>query len=218
MASGRNTLIIFVRQPALGRVKRRLARDIGALAARRTYDALTRRALARLAGGPWRTVLAVTPDRARWRGWGRVARVPQGGGDLGARMGAALRRLARPRAVLVGSDIPDLTPPAIARAFAALGRHRFVFGPAEDGGYWLIGWRRGAWPHGALGDVRWSTAHALADSRATLGKAAIALVDRLADLDDGAAYRRWLTAPSRPGARCSARGTGSPRRAARSSG
>ncbi len=174
----RDTLIVFVRQPALGRVKRRLAADLGAVAARRIYAGLTRRALARLAGAPtWRTVLAVTPDCARWRGWPhRVARVGQGGGDLGARMGRALRRLARSRAVLIGSDIPEVTRPAIARAFAALGRARFVFGPATDGGYWLIGWRRGV----------------LADSRATLPAAtAVALVDTLTDLDDSAAYRAW---------------------------
>lgn len=223
MARG-DTLIVFAREPALGRVKRRLAREIGALAARRTYAALTRGALARLAGdGRWRTVLAVTPDRARWRAWGRTAREPQGPGDLGVRMGRALRRLARPRAVLVGSDIPNLTPAAIARAFAALGRARVVFGPAADGGYWLIGWRRGAWPYGALRTVRWSSASALADSIASLPRGMpVAQVDRLSDLDDGAAYRAWLEAglsgrPSSAG-RSSARGTARPRRAARSSG
>ncbi len=194
MARG-DTLIIFVRQPALGRVKRRLAADIGMVAARGVYDRLTRRALARLAGSPrWRTVLAVTPDRADWRGWRRrLPRVPQGSGDLGIRMARVLRRLAAPRAVLIGSDIPAVDAPAIARAFAALGRARFVFGPALDGGYWLIGWRRGAWPYGALAGVRWSSPAALADSRATLPRcAAVALVDRLADLDDGPAYRAWL--------------------------
>jgi len=190
----RDTLIIFVRQPALGRVKRRLAAEIGAVEARRVYDLVARRMIARLAGGRrWRTVLAVTPDGADWRVWPRrLARVPQGGGDLGQRMGRALRRLARPRAVLIGSDIPSVSRPAIARAFAALGRSRFVFGPAADGGYWLIGWRRGAWPRGALAHVRWSTVHALADSRAGLpASAAVALVDRLADLDDESDYRAW---------------------------
>ena len=190
----RDTLIIFLRQPALGRVKRRLAGVIGAAAARGVYLALMRRTIARLAGAPrWRTVLAVTPDRADWRGWPRrLPRVGQGGGDLGRRMARALRRLARPRAVLIGSDIPAVDRPAIARAFAALGRSRFVLGPAEDGGYWLIGWRRGAWPAGALGRVRWSTRHALADSRAGLPPGrAVARVDRLADLDDADAYRAW---------------------------
>jgi uncharacterized protein len=196
MARG-DTVIVFVRQPALGRVKRRLAAEVGAVEARRVYDRLTRAILGRVAGAPtWRTVLAVTPDRAVWRGWPRnLKRWDQGTGDLGVRMGRALRRLAGRRTVLIGSDIPGITRPAITRAFRALGQARFVFGPALDGGYWLIGWRRGAWPHGALTGVRWSSAHALADSRATLPAATrVALVDRLADLDDGPAYRAWRVA------------------------
>jgi rSAM/selenodomain-associated transferase 1 len=196
-----DTLIVFVREPALGRVKRRLAAELGAVAARRVYVALSRAAIARLAGTTrWRTVLAVTPDRAAWRGWPRrLARLPQGHGDLGARMARALRRAARPRAVLIGSDIPDVTQSAITRAFGALGRAHFVFGPATDGGYWLIGWRRGAWPYGALARVRWSSPHALADSCASLPRGqAIALVDRLADLDDGAAWRAWRARTQRP--------------------
>ena len=189
-----DTLIIFMRQPALGRVKRRLAATVGAGEARRVYDALGRRAITRLAAIPrWRTVLAVTPDHADWRAWPRrLRRIDQGTGDLGIRMARALRALAAPRAVLIGSDIPDVTPAAIARAFAALGRARFVFGPALDGGYWLIGWRRGVWPMGALAGARWSSPHALADSHATLPRCCrVALVDRLADLDDAAAYRAW---------------------------
>ncbi len=195
-----NTLIIFVRQPALGRVKRRLAADIGAVPARRVYAVLTRQAIARLGAAPqWRTVLAVTPDGAVWRGWPRgLTRVPQGGGDLGPRMGRALRRLAAPRAVLIGSDIPDVTRGAVARAFAALGRARFVFGPAVDGGYWLIGWRRCVWPYRALERVRWSSADALADSVASVPSGVrVELVDRLADLDDGVAYRAWRARTTR---------------------
>ena len=80
----------------------------------------------------------------------------------------------------------------IARAFAALGHAPFVFGPAEDGGYWLIGWRRGTWPSAALQHVRWSSRHALADSIASLHRGTrVALVDRLRDLDDASDYAAW---------------------------
>src|SRR5579871_2578355 len=98
----RDTLIIFVRQPALGRVKRRLAAEIGAGEARRVYAALARSALARLARTRrWRTVLAVTPDGADWHAWPpHLRRVDQGQGDLGVRMARALRALAAPRVVL----------------------------------------------------------------------------------------------------------------------
>lgn len=192
--SRRDTLILFVRQPALGRVKTRLARAIGPVAARAAYVGLMDQAIRRVGRDPrWRCVLAVTPDGARWRGWpARLERIGQGRGDLGDRMGRALRRLARPRAVLVGSDIPDLGPSAVARGFAALGRSRLVFGPAEDGGYWLIGWRRGAWPPGALRRVRWSTDQALQDSCASFPAGwSVGTADRLADLDDLAAWQAW---------------------------
>ena len=183
----RNTVIIFTRLPVLGTVKTRVARQIGAVAARTLHRRLVRRTLRRLAPDRrWRTVLAVTPERGRWREWPHaLPRLSQGPGDLGRRMGHCLRACAGPRAVLVGTDIPDISAAAVARAFRALGRARFVFGPARDGGYWLIGWRRlGAWPRGALGQVRWSTPHALADSRASLGpRCAGVLVDWLDDLD-----------------------------------
>ena len=66
-----------------------------------------------------------------------------------------------------------------------------MFGPAPDGGYWLVGLKRtGAVPAGFLDGVRWSSEHALADSIATLGPARIARVDTLRDVDTAADLRR----------------------------
>ncbi|HTZ78368.1 MAG TPA: DUF2064 domain-containing protein, partial [Stellaceae bacterium] len=99
----------------------------------------------------------------------------------------------------VGSDIPDIAPRHIAAAFRALGRSDAVFGPAEDGGYWLVGLRRSPRvPAGLFADVRWSSAHALADTRASLPrKFEVALLEMLEDVDDGAAYERWRARLSR---------------------
>ena len=58
-----------------------------------------------------------------------------------------------------------------------------VFGPASDGGYWLIGCRAYRCTHGFLKDVRWSTEHALADSIKSAGDTTIAFVDALDDID-----------------------------------
>ncbi|HEY0837706.1 MAG TPA: DUF2064 domain-containing protein, partial [Azospirillum sp.] len=114
-------------------------------------------------------------------------------GDLGARMVRPLRALPPGPVVVVGSDIPDLDAPHVARAFRALGRHAFVFGPAGDGGYWLVGARRSRRvPAGLFRDVRWSTEHALADTLAGLTPgSSIGFVDVLDDVDDAAAYKRW---------------------------
>ncbi|MBI3452926.1 MAG: TIGR04282 family arsenosugar biosynthesis glycosyltransferase [Rhodospirillales bacterium] len=194
----RQYLIVFAKAPALGRVKTRLARGIGAGAALAFY----RRTLARLlrrAGrdGRWRTVLAVAPDGAARNGrlWPmKLPRVGQGGGDLGARMGRVFRDFPPGPAVIVGADIPDVTAAHVARAFAALGRSDAVFGAARDGGYWLIGLRRGPRLGHIFDNVRWSTGGALDDTLANLRGRRIAFVDTLDDIDDAAAYRRWRAA------------------------
>ncbi|MCB4822163.1 TIGR04282 family arsenosugar biosynthesis glycosyltransferase [Roseicella aerolata] len=184
-----DTLIIFARAPRLGTVKRRLAQGVGQLAALRFYRAQLRRLLREVGRDRrWRTVLATTPDHLRWP-TGLPMR-PQGRGDLGQRMGRALAR--HRRAVLVGCDIPELRRADIAAAFRALGRAQAVFGPAEDGGYWLVGFgpRR---PPDPFARVRWSTGEALADTLANCRRHRVALLRRLRDVDtaaDLAALRR----------------------------
>ena len=179
----------MVKEPRPGRVKTRLARDIGAVPAAWWYRHQVRALLRRLEDPRWRLVLAVAPDGARrstvWPA--ALPRWPQGGGDLGARMARMLRRAAPGPACLIGSDIPGVRRTHVAQAFAALGRTDAVFGPAPDGGYWLIGLKA---PHrpppGFLRGVRWSSAEALGDSRATLGRARIVEVETLADVDTAA--------------------------------
>src|SRR5580704_6287422 len=97
----RPTLILFVRLPRLGTGKRRLARDIGAVAALRFERLMLARSLRRFGrNGRWRLCLAVTPDRAAREWPRRLNVVPQGPGDLGRRMRRALA-CARGPAVLV---------------------------------------------------------------------------------------------------------------------
>jgi glycosyltransferase A (GT-A) superfamily protein (DUF2064 family) len=95
--------------------------------------------------------------------------------------------------VIVGSDIPELSPRHVAAAFRALGRHEAVLGPAADGGYWLIGLRRRPRiPAGLFQGVRWSSAHALADTRASLPRSSsVALLEVLEDVDDAESHARW---------------------------
>lgn len=191
--------VIFARAPRRGAVKRRLAADIGAGPAfafyRRTLHDVTRR----LGRDPrWQTWLAVTPDAdalrpGLWPAVPGVKLIAQGQGDLGERMARPLRTLPPGPAIIVGTDIPDICPGHIADGFAALGTHDYVFGPATDGGYWLVGARRRpSVPDDLFRDVRWSTAHALADTLAGLpGRARVAMLDELEDVDDGAAWAAW---------------------------
>ena len=186
----RRHLIVFTRPPRYGRGKRRLAADIGDLAALRFQQAMLARTLRRLGRDlRWQIWLFVTPEPKRWpRG---IPRRLQSRGDLGRRMEQALRGLPAGPRVLIGSDIPGVERRHIAGAFRALGAADAVFGPAADGGYWLVGLRHAGAAPGLFDAVRWSTRHALADTLANLQQGRYALVDRLADVDDGPAHAGW---------------------------
>jgi rSAM/selenodomain-associated transferase 1 len=179
----KDTVVVFARAPRLGAVKRRLARDIGQRAALRFHLATMTRLLRGLAADKrFRTVLAVTPDCARFRLPLRTPRIAQGGGDLGQRMHRAFRRFPHARVAIIGCDIPDARPHDIVAAFTALGSADAAFGPAADGGYWLVAMspRRPARP---FARVRWSTAHALADTLANFTGRRIKQLRTLRDVD-----------------------------------
>ncbi|MBU8543716.1 MULTISPECIES: TIGR04282 family arsenosugar biosynthesis glycosyltransferase [Roseomonadaceae] len=176
-----DTLLVFARAPRLGAVKRRLAKGIGAMAALRFYRGQLAALLAAVGRDRrWRTELVVTPARGAARWPAHLARSAQAKGDLGQRMQRAMA--PHRRVVLVGSDIPGIAASDIAAAFAALGRAQAVFGPAEDGGYWLVGFgpRRPPKPFAA---VRWSSDQALADTLANCHGRPVALLRTLRDVD-----------------------------------
>ncbi len=191
----RPLLIVMVKEPRPGRVKTRLARGIGRVPATWWFRHQTRALLRGLRDPRWQLALAVSPDREGMdsRVWPRdLPRLPQGSGDLGARMARLLGLAHGARAVLIiGSDIPGLTPAHIARALAALAGQDAVFGPSEDGGYWLIGLSpaRPA-PRDFLKGVRWSGPHALADSITTLPTRRVVMTEPMCDVDDSADLTR----------------------------
>jgi glycosyltransferase A (GT-A) superfamily protein (DUF2064 family) len=191
----RRHLVLFARAPMLGVGKRRLAGEVGDLAAlrfERAMLALLSRRLGR--DRRWRLRLAVTPDRAifRRRLWPRAAAIePQGGGDLGLRMRRALAACPPGPAVLIGADIPAVAARHIADVFRLLGNHNLVFGPAGDGGFWLVGARRVPYLPPLFGPVRWSGPHALADALGNLPRrVSVGFAASLEDVDDAAALRR----------------------------
>ena len=191
----RRHLVMFVRAPQLGRGKRRLAQAIGDVATVRFERLMLALLLRRLAADRrWRLRIAVTPDTAcrRARHWHLgIEPEGQGGGDLGTRMWRALAACPAGPVVLVGGERRDVAARHVAAAFRLLGRHDLVFGPAEDGGFWLVGARRSPRLPPLFERVRWSGPYALADTLAGLPLGVtVGFVDRLADVDDGEAYRR----------------------------
>lgn len=187
----RGTLIIFVKAPFAGRVKSRLAKTLGPGRAAAIYRRLTANTIAQATRGPWRMVLAVDPASSV-RGFAslwpaRLPRVAQGRGNLGDRMGRLLDSAPKGPVVIIGSDAPSLRTRHIRAAFRALGGADAVFGPAPDGGYWLIGLarRRGRAPD--FKGVRWSSANALEDTILSLPNDwRVARLETLSDIDDAA--------------------------------
>ena len=139
-------LIIFIKNPVLGRVKTRLAHDIGDAAALRIYQGLLERTR--------RTALSVKAERFifysdhvnehdEWVG-PEFSKFKQVDEDLGERMHHALSTVLQScdKAVLIGSDCPGLSSEYIEKAFELLDQCDLVIGPSHDGGYNLLGVRR----------------------------------------------------------------------------
>ncbi|MES1989763.1 MAG: TIGR04282 family arsenosugar biosynthesis glycosyltransferase [Pseudomonadota bacterium] len=184
----------MVKRPALGRVKTRLAAGIGAVSATRFYRQTTNDVMRHVGNDPrWATCLAVSPDVAvheRVFNDYRAPVVAQGAGDLGHRMGRLMRGLPLGPVVIIGSDIPDISANHIAQAFRALGPHDAVFGPAADGGYWLVGLKRFPRVVEIFGDVRWSCEHTLADTLRNVTRTglSVAMLETLSDVDTAEDY------------------------------
>lgn len=192
MTPRRPTVVMLARDPRVGVGKRRLAQDVGDVAAWRIGRAMASGLARRVCDPRWRTVVMITPDRAARASrpglWPvGVERRAQGGGDLGARIERATG-LGAP-CLVIGTDTPDVGRADLAAAFALLRRHPVVVGPAPDGGFWLLG-VRAPLRSGALDGVRWSSAQTLTDVVSPLAAhGAIARLRVLADVDTLADWR-----------------------------
>jgi rSAM/selenodomain-associated transferase 1 len=183
---------VFVKTPAPGQVKTRLAAAVGGQRAAAIYRDLGRRVIAACAGADHDTVVWFAPANARqtvrdWLGGLGVAGYrAQIAGGLGARLEDAFQRHfdeGAGRVLVIGSDCPDVDAPLVRRAFAALDEHDVVLGPARDGGYYLIGLRAPA-PQLFRG-IPWSTEAVLGETLARVRQLALRprLLPTLRDID-----------------------------------
>lgn len=183
VTGGVERLVVLGRTPAPGRGKTRLAVSLGVA---RTYE-LARAffddtcAMAEMGGRP--SLLAHEGAAPKVGGFELAA---QGDGDLGARIRRALAHGLRGagRAVLIGTDTPDLPAAFIERAFRELEEADVVIGPSADGGFYLIGVRA---THDAMFDgVEWSTRRVFAQTMANLERIGwrIAVLPEWEDVDD----------------------------------
>jgi uncharacterized protein len=193
-------LILFTRYPEPGKTKTRLIPVLGAAGAAALQREMSEDVLSRARPlGAEDVSLEVryeggTPNLMReWLGPGQPCR-EQGGGDVGLRMSLAFTegfQAGFERIVLIGTDCPGISADLVRKAFADLLRHEVVLGPANDGGYYLVGLRR-AVPRLFEG-IAWGTSGVL---RATLEIAsslrlAVSTLEPLDDVDRPEDLRVW---------------------------
>lgn len=188
-------LWIFAKAPVAGAVKTRLARDIGVAAATMWYRRTLARTIATAKRSGVFVKIAAAPCASSFRQCSPL-HVPlddQPKGDLGRRMAAVAKR-SRGGCVIVGSDVPDLSPAILRRARQCVARLDLVIGPAQDGGYYLIGLKTPAHAFRLFEHVRWSSPHALADTIANApAHWRISLLPTLRDVDCGKDLRFQTT-------------------------
>lgn len=158
-------VIFFVKLPVPGEVKTRLAEDTSPEGAARFYAVFAEEKLAELKGGCAADIIVCfTPEAARaevaeWLGPDHRY-IAQKGADFGRRMENAFREvffMGYERAVLAGSDIPGLTPVILSDALESLTPETACLGPAEDGGYYCIGFHKQGFTPEVFRNMEWST-------------------------------------------------------------
>lgn len=206
-AAPRHLLAVFLKFPEPGRVKTRLAAELGAEKAVEIYRDLVVETLRHL---PWEMLdvwLCFDPPEATeevrvWLapdipGQAKMLLVPQSAGDLGDRMRAVMdAAFARPDTAsltFVGADCPDMRWPVFVIT-QRMPREEIdaVFGASLDGGYYLLALRRPC-PE-LFANIPWSTEHTLSASLAAAERAGrkVHLLERkLRDIDTAEDFRQW---------------------------
>lgn len=158
-----NAVIVFLRVPEPGQVKTRLAKDLDQNLVLELYEALVRDTLESVSAAG-SLVICFTPERkaARLRDWLGIKAMylAQTGNDLGQRMSNAFQAVFSKgfkKAVLIGTDIPQLDEGVLRQAFEKLDHNDTVIGPSADGGYYLIGSLKDGFCDSIFKDMDWST-------------------------------------------------------------
>jgi rSAM/selenodomain-associated transferase 1 len=202
-----HAIVLFLKHPEPGRVKTRLAATVGSARATEIYREMVQQVCSGLPKDAVPIVMFDPPEQeTAMRDWlspmlrADALFIPQGPGDLGARIAHGFETAFAAgfsRVAAIGSDCIDVTPAIYAEAFSKLDEFDVVFGPAWDGGYYLVALSR---PIPAIfRNVRWSSERTLADSLCRASELGITacLLEKRHDIDT---EEDWLRAvePNKP--------------------
>ncbi len=157
-------LLFFVKDPAHGAVKTRLASAVGKTIAQDLYVNFIHDMLSQLEKADYPFFICVHPEDALERLKTLLGEkhqyLPQSGDDLGQKMEYCINNafsIGFRRVLLIGSDVPDLPEEIIGNAFTSLKVVDSVIGPSLDGGYYLIGFHRNNFLPEAFSGIQWGT-------------------------------------------------------------
>ncbi len=188
-------LVIFAKEPSPGKVKTRLGQEIGMANAAQAYRDIVEALIANISNLQCQVVVACSPPESvpAMQSWldglfsYAVEYSVQGDGDLGDRINSAVEdqlRQGSKKVIVVGSDCPWVDTAIIEEAFQKLDTYEIVLGPAEDGGYYLIGLT--VLPDSFFDGIPWSTDEALSatvQKAQNNGLACHVLKTKLTDID-----------------------------------
>lgn len=196
----KNLLIVFVKNIKLGKVKTRLAKTIGNQEAFEVYKILVEKTEEATKCLPVDRHIYFSDDIISTK-WTNVFKTVQKGKDLGERMKNAFKDgfdKGYKNIILIGSDLPDISESILTNAFKTIKTNDIVFGPAEDGGYYLVGMKQ---LYNCVFDNKaWSTSNLLHDTIQELKTQTISFelletlndIDTFEDLKTSSIYKTYL--------------------------
>lgn len=196
-----NALIVFVKNPIWGKVKTRLAATIGHEKALSVYQKLLKHTFS-VAENVHSDLIIFYSDFLGddvFSSPYKVKKYIQTGNNLGEKMKNAFNQvfqLGYSSIIIIGSDCPKLSPQHITQAFSILKNNDFVFGPADDGGYYLMGSNLFFSP--VFENKPWSTSSVLSQTLNDLQQAQLAfeLIEKLNDIDNYEDLKAFYNDPS----------------------
>lgn len=185
-----NKLIVFVKNPQAGKVKTRLAKDIGNSEALNIYGLLVKYTKDLVKKLPVKKEVSYSDEIITDDEWENelFSKSKQEGEGLGARMKNAFRTGLEDqkfeKVILIGSDCAELTPEILEEAFMVLNKTDVVIGPALDGGYYLIGMSK--FIPALFDGINWSTSQVLDQTiqRIRDNKVSFKKLSMLSDVDE----------------------------------
>jgi rSAM/selenodomain-associated transferase 1 len=164
-------ILFYVKFPEEGKIKTRLARDIGDAHAVKLYRCFILDMLDSFAHIPQQVCICYAPEESehRFKEWlgETYLYMPQYGHDLGERMCRSFQEAFEQgfqHVCIIGSDLPDLPCQYVAEAFERLHSFDSVIGPSHDGGYYLLGFQRETFFPEIFQDISWSQSSVYAET------------------------------------------------------